>query len=353
VSPATTYVDRLEHELERAIVRRQRKHTVMTRLAAITAVTGAVVGALLLTGDGSSPAAATAIQRQLSDRSDVVAFVVSSPTPSYWRLSALEDFDGTTWSSHGEMRDASGPLPTSFGPGVHGETVTQTLQITDLDLAGGWLPAAFSPVRVHGPDGIVFDPETSSLAITSEPSDGLVYTVESVLPRYEVAQLRAADSPPTGDLAERYLALPADFPAELAQQAREVTDGAPTRYDRAIALQNWFRSFGYDQTVPGGASNTAMQQFIAERRGYCEQFAGTFAAFARVVGLPSRVAVGFTPGERGDDGRYYVRGEHAHAWPELYFDGVGWVPFEPTPARGNPAAQQYTGVPFMREVVRD
>jgi transglutaminase-like putative cysteine protease len=60
--------------------------------------------------------------------------------------------------------------------------------------------------------------------------------------------------------------------------------------------------------------------------------------------LPSRVAVGFTPGEQRGDGRYYVEGKHAHAWPEIYFAGVGWVPFEPTPGRGNPTAENYTGV---------
>lgn len=79
---------------------------------------------------------------------------------------------------------------------------------------------------------------------------------------------------------------------------------------------------------------TEVSEFLAQRRGYCEQFAGTYAAFARAVGLPSRVVVGYTPGELRDDGRYYVQGKHAHAWPEIYFDGVGWVPFEPTPGRG-------------------
>jgi transglutaminase-like putative cysteine protease len=87
-----------------------------------------------------------------------------------------------------------------------------------------------------------------------------------------------------------------------------------------------------------------MKDFLAERRGYCEQFAGTYAAVARMLGLPSRVAVGFTPGEQRDDGRYYVQGKYAHAWPEIYFDGVGWVPFEPTPERGNPTEESYTGV---------
>jgi len=79
------------------------------------------------------------------------------------------------------------------------------------------------------------------------------------------------------------------------------------------------------------------------RRGYCEQFAGTFAALARAVGLPSRVAVGFTPGV-AENGTYVVRGRNAHAWPEVWFDRLGWVSFEPTPGRGEPGAQNYTGV---------
>ena len=253
----------------------------------------------------------------------------------------LSDFDGAKWTPpHGGTRDASGPLAPGYEAGVDGDTVTQTFEIRGL--GGPLLPATPVPVRVDGPDGITFDAETSSLFTASGASDGLGYTVESVLPRYDVARLRAADAPPTGDLAERYLALPADFPAELADQARAITAGASTRYDRAIALQNWFRGFTYDLSFRAGHSQTAMQEFLAQRRGYCEQFAGTYAAFARVVGLPSRVAVGFTQGEQRDDGRYYVQGKHAHAWPEIYFDGVGWVPFEPTPGRANPAAVQYT-----------
>ena len=79
----------------------------------------------------------------------MVAFVVSSPAPSYWRLTALGDFDGTTWTARDEtLGDASVPLPHDFEPGVDTETVTQTFEITGLD--GTWLPAAFAPVRVGG-----------------------------------------------------------------------------------------------------------------------------------------------------------------------------------------------------------
>ena len=339
MSANTTYVDRLEHELLGAIGRRRRNRTAVTRLTAVTVVMTAVVAALLLTGNGSSPALAIELSgRPPTQREEVVLFVVSTPAPSYWRLTALGDFDGTRWElPHAETSDASGLLPQACEAGSAGETVTQTVEIRRLD--GKLLPAAFAPVRVDGPDGITFEAETSSLSTASDISDGLSYTVESVLPTYDVARLRAADSAPTCGLTDRYLALPADFPAELADQARVITAAASNRYDRAIALQDWFRAFTYDRSFRASHSQTAMQDFLAQRRGYCEQFAGTYAALARVVGLPSRVAVGFTQGELRDDGRYYVQGKHAHAWPEIYFDGVGWVPYEPTPGRANPAAE--------------
>ncbi len=99
--------------------------------------------------------------------------------------------------------------------------------------------------------------------------------------------------------------------------------------------------------MPAGHGDSAIDEFIDSRRGYCEQFAGTFAAFARAVGLPARVAVGFTQGisTATDPQHFEVKGEHAHAWPEVYLGQYQWVPFEPTPGRGNPNAQTYTGVP--------
>ena len=289
---------------------------------------------------------APAARDWLGPRSDEVAFVVRSTKPAYWRLGALSDFDGASWGLHSNvpLSEIDGPLAPGFEPEVNGgERLTQTLEITGLD--GPWLPAAFSPVRFEGPADVLFDVAGSSLVVESGTANGVEYSVDSLIPRYDPASLRAADAAPTGILAEEHLALPADFPAELAEQARSVTAGATTRYDQAIALQRWFRGFTYDLSFSPGNSQDAMVEFVAERRGYCEQFAGTFAALARVLGLPSRVAVGFTPGEQAADGRYYVRGEHAHAWPEIYFEGVGWVPFEPTPGRGIPAAEQYTGVP--------
>lgn len=97
-----------------------------------------------------------------------------------------------------------------------------------------------------------------------------------------------------------------------------------------------------------------MAEFLAVRRGFCQQFATMFALAARSLGLPTRVVVGFTPGEilpegaaeQGGDGTTYaVYGRQAHSWPEVLFDGVGWISFEPTPGRGDPSTQAITGVP--------
>ena len=128
---------------------------------------------------------------------------------------------------------------------------------------------------------------------------------------------------------------------DLAQQ---ITAGATTPYDKALAIKDYFRTrFTYSLTVQRGHSNDAMLNFLSIKKGYCEQFSGTFAAMARAVGLPTRVMVGFTPGILRADGLYHVAGRHAHAWDEVWFDGFGWVLFDPTPGRGAPGSERHTG----------
>ena len=162
-------------------------------------------------------------------------------------------------------------------------------------------------------------------------------------------QLRTASTEIPDDIAERYTQLPADFPELATDEAVRITGEAATPYDKALALQNYLRSdrFTYDKEVGAGHSTEALLTFLFEtRRGYCEQFAATFAALARAVGLPSRVAVGFTPGIQDDNDPtlFRVWGIHAHAWPEVYLGEYGWVPFEPTISRGPPGAPEWLGI---------
>jgi hypothetical protein len=140
-----------------------------------------------------------------------------------------------------------------------------------------------------------------------------------------------------------HTSVPADLPEVVGATARQVTAGATSTYEAALALQMWFQEqFEYSLEVRPGHGNSAIEAFLRDRIGYCEQFAGTYAAMLRTLGIPSRVAVGFTSGVPVGDGEFSVLGRNAHAWPEVWFDDIGWIAFEPTPGRGAPNAQSYT-----------
>ena len=290
------------------------------------------------------------IQARLVNQSDEELFTVASPRPAYWRLTALDDYDLRIWRSSRSYGDASGTLSGGLRDDL-GTPLDHTIQVTALDSV--WLPTAFAPRSISIPDQVRYDAESGSLLIRrSTLPAGLTYELTSVVPNVDAATVEAiaagGDLPPV--IADHYLDLPSSYPDRFRQLAAQITANATTPYDKALALQNWFRAnFTYDLNVAPGHGETAIDTFLSQRRGYCEQFAGTYAAFARSIGLPSRVAVGFTPGDLGADGLYHVRGRNAHAWPEVYLSGVGWLAFEPTPGRGEPGAEGYTGVPAAQE----
>jgi transglutaminase-like putative cysteine protease len=281
------------------------------------------------------------IRSRLVKHKNLEMFRVNSTAEAYWRVTSLPEFDGTIFRwPEVPVEEVDGRLADAR-PGA--EEIRQQLQIREME--GELLPAAADPIAVSPGTDLRWNADIATLVLTGDDGlqPGMLFDIVSSSPRVDADQLRAAtSSAPPGAV---HLELPDDFPDDIAEIARQVTAGADSTYDAAIALQNWFRSeFTYSLDVQRGHGNTAIESFLIERVGYCEQFAATFAAMARTLDIPSRVAVGFTTGLRGADGWYSVLGKNAHAWPELWFDGIGWVPFEPTPGRGNPGAEQYTGV---------
>lgn len=285
------------------------------------------------------------IQARLVNQSTEVAFIVHSDEPTYHRMMSLDTFDGERFGMDGTFRSVGRNLRGSGG----GPVENRLVQVIELQgLASPYLPAAFEPVVIDtGGEPVQWDDRTSTLLTeTDNPPRGFSYTVESVIPDYEPEQLRAATGGPPPSVSRQYLGLP-ELDPRVVELAEQITSGAASPYDRALALQNHLRQFEYSLTVPSGHSDSALARFLLEdQAGYCEQFSTAFAAMARVVGLPSRVAVGFTVGDESpsNPGVYTVRGEHAHAWPEIWLSGVGWVPFEPTPGRGDPQSTEHTGV---------
>jgi transglutaminase-like putative cysteine protease len=303
------------------------------------------------------------IRTRLVDQADDVLFTVDARHGEYWRLMALDDFDGETWSPPDSRDPEAGHVLSS---GASKPDYAQFQASFDLTgLGGQFAPAPYRPTGLYAledesaPDSdprLLWDEDYSTLIASSATGDvtDLSYVVTAQVPDVQAAQVRAARGRVPADIERTFTQLPADFPSVLRTQARRIVAGAATPYAKARALQDFFsprNGFTYStdlRTVPSGENTNAMIEFLRVREGFCEQFAGTYAALARAVGLPTRIAVGFTWGteKRAPDGSrsFVVTGRNAHAWPEVYFAGLGWLPFEPTPGRGNPAATAYTGI---------
>jgi transglutaminase-like putative cysteine protease len=126
---------------------------------------------------------------------------------------------------------------------------------------------------------------------------------------------------------------------ELYDTALEVAGDAPTPYAAAVALESWFRDSGefrYAERPRLEGNAPVLVEFVTTaREGYCQHYAGAMALMLRYLGIPARVAAGFTSGSYDqDDGRWKVTDHNAHLWVEVWFRGFGWIPFDPTPGRG-------------------
>lgn len=286
------------------------------------------------------------IRSRLTNRSDVELFKVNADAPAYWRVTTLPAFDGQRFSLPSRALERVDDDATTAVPD-DGSQIRQRIQI--LGLGGQLVPAAAEWVGAEGFSGgqaldLRGNQDTNSLLAPDDLEPGDLFNIVSSRPAITADALRATTSAAPPDPI--FVELP-EIPDIVEELAREVTAGATTPYDRVMALQDWFRDpdeFRYSLEVQSGHGSNAIEIFLDQRAGYCEQYAATFATMARTLGIPSRVAVGFTPGRLDDEGFYRVIGKNAHAWPEIWFDGVGWVPFEPTPGRGAPGAEAYTGL---------
>ncbi|MEV0821440.1 DUF3488 and transglutaminase-like domain-containing protein [Nonomuraea rubra] len=275
--------------------------------------------------DSVSPLDRVSAWLQIPDRE---LFTVEAGKPQNWRLAVLDRYDGVRWTSGARFQPTGGRVPEGEWTGA-ADVVRQ--RITFGGLPGTWLPAAERPERVTGVRGLTVDPASGSLLAGTKPAKGFSYEVTSRVPRPTKQDLLAAAPARDASLT----AFP-DGPQErlfrrLAQQA---VKGAGEPIRQAYRLQSYLRTnAAYDVTAPPGHSLKGLEFFLqTTHRGTSEQFAATFALMARTLGLPSRVVVGFRPGEKSG-GVYHVKSGHVMAWAEIRFEGLGWRPFYPTPGR--------------------
>ena len=290
---------------------------------------------------------------QPSNTDTVMSVTVSGERPpTYIRTTVLDVYSGERWEPGertlvaGNAVDGRLPLPN----GQADTGLTDAWQFSAQGLDSPWLPMPF-PARSAVAPGFYYDDSTlDAYNFEGGSVAGTRWSAEALNPGWKAAALRDAGDP-TGPTLERWTALPDDEAlGPVADLARDLTRGAGTPYDQAVALQQWFQrdgGFTYSLEVPAGNDEDSLVAFLEPtgRVGYCEQFSASMAVMARSLGIPARVAVGFLSGTfvptiDGVGNRWDFSGRDLHAWPELYFPGSGWVRFEPTPAArtGQPPA---------------
>ena len=287
------------------------------------------------------------LRRNLNQPDDrtVIEYTTDQPGGLYLRMASLPQLSAAGWGNV-QIRLNTGDDLTAI-PGVSGEPAERrSTTIRVLDFGSQYLPLPYAPRHLEVAGDWRFD-ATSLVVVNADNRTQdlrrLTYEVDSVDIEPKEGDLDTASVGTPADAAIT-ADIPDDLPESLIELSERVTAGADTPAAKAAAIQAFLRSsqFSYDTRPQPGSGYQALENFLTrDYKGYCEQFAAAMAMMARVVGIPSRVSVGFLPGDRdGDSWRVSVR--DMHAWPELYFSGYGWVRYEPTPASVTGTAPSWT-----------
>ncbi len=315
------------------------------------------------------------IQQSLVSQSSTPVFLaeITGDVPGdevYFRLVTMETYNGGQFfADKPTVVDLDTRPWEDAGNVFAGPTadVTTTIQIERLRM--DWLPETYVPTAFSSQEDILDEIRVrqadGSLRMEGNLSyEGMTYTVESSFPRPDIGVLAtgldgqlspaftfAATEQQVPDPVvvasraepadvERYLALPDELEDGIADEAQLRTANLTTNYEIGIALESWFHSdaFAYSTDIDPGHGATDLADWLLNpdspnyHIGYCENFATAMAVMARTLDVPSRVVLGFTPGEETDqENVYVVRDRNAHAWVELWIPTQGWVRFDPTP----------------------
>lgn len=262
----------------------------------------------------------------------------TTPLREYFQQEVLTQFNGTEWDP------ASSAVPADPGsvtvPGLTNTAVARTTVHVSVTVDGNFgfssAPTPYATTDEVGLPDVQIDQNTLTVYVNDggdHSRQGTHYTTTSSQVTPTAAQLQEA-TVGQDSIAKNYLSLPSNVKQLLKSDAEQITAGDVTPYQQAMALEDYFlANFKYTLNPKiSGTGVSAIESFLQTKQGFCQQFAATMAAMARALGIPAVVAVGYTPGQATSDGSYQVTTHDAHAWPLLYFDGIGWVQFEPTPS---------------------
>jgi transglutaminase-like putative cysteine protease len=280
---------------------------------------------------------------------------VKATRPDFWRGQSFDRWNGRTWTqtddtptpTRGEAPLELRGAPEDREAGIL-DAGTDFVQTVFVEAQGpNLIFAAYAPDRVYFSDNTLFELDDGTVRTAVQLPEGAVYTVVSRRTPVTEDLLRASSSLGmrlSPALQARYTQLPDGVPQRVLDLAADVTQGAPTTYDKIRALEQWMgdhTSYTLDiPRLPAGADAVDQYLFV-DQQGFCEQIGSALVVMLRSLGIPARLAVGFTPGERNPfTGLFEVRARDAHAWAEVWFPGIGWQSFDPT------AKVPFAGEPF-------
>jgi hypothetical protein len=136
-------------------------------------------------------------------------------------------------------------------------------------------------------------------------------------------------------ITDYYLQLPS-LPLEVRLLGATITKEAESPYEKALAIKRHLSQIPYNYNteaeVPPAGFDGVEYFLFAQQSGNCVDFASAMIVMLRSAGVPSRLAIGYLPGEWDKaSGSFVLRAKHYHAWPEVYFPSYGWVGLEATP----------------------
>jgi transglutaminase-like putative cysteine protease len=255
------------------------------------------------------------------------------PLPIYWRSFTYDIYTGHGWRTSQTQENLFQPNdPLQADHAVDHVLIQQVIRPTEG--AGGVVYAAGEPVSINFASEAAWRSSGDLFGIRLNSNNS--YVVNSLVPVIDEPSLRAAGQQYPAWVRQRYLALPPDVPGRVKDLAIQLTASEPTPYDRAKAIESYLRTFPYTLDVLRPPSDRDLVDYFLFdlRKGYCDYYASTMVVLARAAGIPARLAIGYASGTFNLNSKLFVVSEaDAHSWAEVYFPGIGWVPFEPTAAQ--------------------
>lgn len=286
--------------------------------------------------------------------SDDIMMYVRSPAWSYWRSHAYDFYDGEVWQQ--SDRENVTVLEPDWANLAGQFNLTGTAHFSDFLVDAFYqsyyiarpMPnlvfTAGQPIALNVAAEKVTLDSTGGIRVGSPFQPGMTYTVISLrrdVPTETLRGIRVAGNVPA-DIAAKYLQLPATVTDRTRALAHQLADGQSTDYDRIIAIRDYLlETYPYDFYPPPHRPGTdAVDEFLfVDQSGVCEMYASAMIVMLREVGIPARLAAGYGAGDYNPiTGYYQVRASDAHAWVEVYYPDIGWMPYDPTPGwTGEPA----------------